>query len=100
MKRDKIHPSRNSGWDVTSAAVRKSLAEKSEPKNKERPELSRVQDARAALPQNCSPKKIRWFALPAYGTSVPYPLLMRPLSISLKDRSFAGSRRKRHSPAL
>jgi hypothetical protein len=35
---------------------------KREPK-KERPELLRVQDARAALPQNCSPMKIKWVPL-------------------------------------
>ena len=34
------------------------------PKNNERPRLFRVQDARAALPQNCSPKKIKWIPLP------------------------------------
>ena len=37
-------------------------------KNNERPELSRVQDARAALPQNCSPMKIRRLQNAAYGT--------------------------------
>ena len=30
--------------------------------------LFRVQDARAALPQNCSPKKIRRMQILAYGT--------------------------------
>jgi hypothetical protein len=32
----------------------------------------RVQDARAALPQNCSLKKLTARTLSAYGTSVPY----------------------------
>jgi len=41
-------------------------------KNDERPELFRVQDARAALPQNCSGRKIERLVLSAYGTSVPY----------------------------
>ena len=39
-----------------------------EAKNNERLELSRVQDARAALPQNCSPMKIRRLQNAAYGT--------------------------------
>src|SRR5579862_796268 len=40
-------------------------AEKREPPNNERPEtLFESQDARAALPQNCSPKKIRWHYCP------------------------------------
>jgi len=36
--------------------------------------LFRVQDARAALPQNCSPSKIERSCISAYGTSVPWPL--------------------------
>jgi len=38
----------------------------------ERPTLFRVQDARAALPQNCSPANLVPPDFPAYSTSVPY----------------------------
>ena len=43
--------------------------------NNERPELLRVQDARAALPQNCSPTKIRRLQNLAYGTIGLHPPL-------------------------
>jgi hypothetical protein len=52
------------------------------PQNNERPELFRVQGARAALPQNCSPSKIKWTRCPAYSTSVPYALFhARPVHL-------------------
>ena len=44
--------------------MRKQAAERQSPNN-ERPEtLIESQDARAALPQNCSPKKIKWHPCP------------------------------------
>jgi hypothetical protein len=39
--------------------------------NNERPELCRVQDVRAALPQNCSIARLDSAALLANGTPVP-----------------------------
>ncbi len=55
-------------------------------------ELLRVQDAQAALPQNCSPKKIKWAGSRAYSTSVPYPPKGCSLPILLKIRNFFRSR--------
>jgi len=40
-------------------------------KNDERPGTIRLQDARAALPQNCSSTTLIVWSLSAYGTSVP-----------------------------
>ncbi len=80
------------GWDVTRGDD-SCAAQKITPKNNERPKLFRVKDARAALPQNCSPKKIKWHSPRAYGTSVPYPLFPRLPPISLKNRQFPRSRR-------
>jgi hypothetical protein len=58
------------------------------PKNNERPELFRVQDARAALPQNCSSTKIKWGLASAYGTSGPSPPPKCHTPIRLDFRGF------------